>query len=267
VPDLIFRHVDDVAGQEVRAQLHGDRRAGVRCWFLEWSPSRMVIFTEYEPGLTLEVHGHRSDHVIWILEGSLAVGDVDCRPGTMILLEHGATFGPLVAGPLGTTLLEFYTGDPRPVSTDPAGYEALLAERGIVSLPHPEFDTAVTGGSLAGGIVRTRTNLEVRDVASSIDFYGKVLGLQPVTTMGDPPMFALLTNAGGSLGLAQSEQPAVASIAICYVDVADVDAAFDRCSAAGATITMPLTTHPWPMRDFVFQDLDGHLIAVGEQLG
>jgi len=267
VPDLIFRHVDDVAGQEVRAQLHGDRRAGVRCWFLEWSPSRTVIFTEYEPGLTLEVHGHRSDHVIWILEGSLAVGDVDCRPGTMILLEHGATFGPLVAGPLGTTLLEFYTGDPRPVSTDPAGYEALLAERGIVSLPHPEFDTAVTGGSLAGGIVRTRTNLEVRDVASSIDFYGKVLGLQPVTTMGDPPMFALLTNAGGSLGLAQSEQPAVASIAICYVDVADVDAAFDRCSAAGATITMPLTTHPWPMRDFVFQDPDGHLIAVGEQLG
>jgi catechol 2,3-dioxygenase-like lactoylglutathione lyase family enzyme len=30
---------------------------------------------------------------------------------------------------------------------------------------------------------------------------------------------------------------------------------------------MPLTTHPWPMRDFVFRDPDGHLIAVGEQAG
>jgi predicted enzyme related to lactoylglutathione lyase len=266
VPDLIFRNIDDVTGQEVRAQLHGERRVGVRCRFLEWSPTRTVIFTEYDPGLILEVHGHRSDHVIYILEGSLHVGDVDCPPGTMILLEHGAAFGPLVAGPEGTELLEFYTGDPRPVSVDPDGYEALLAQRGIVTLPHPSFDTSVTGGSITDGIVKTRTNLEVRDVAASIDFYGRVLDLRPYTTMGDPPTFALLTNAGGSLGLAQSTDPAVASIVTCYIEVADVDAAFERCTAAGATITMPVTTHPWPVRDFVFQDLDGHLIGVGEQL-
>ncbi|MFI5042812.1 MAG: VOC family protein, partial [Acidimicrobiales bacterium] len=252
MPDLIFRHIDDIAGQEVRAQSHGGRRVGVRCRFLEWSPSRTVIFTEYDPGLVLEVHAHRSDHAIYILDGTLRVGEVECRPGTMVLLEHGAVFGPLVAGPSGTTLLEFYTGDPRHVSVDPAGYEALLAERGIVSLPHPSFDPAVTGGSLAGGIVKTRTNFEVRDVAASIEFYGEALGLLAVTTMGDPPTFALLANAGGSLGLAHSTQPAVASIAACYVEVADLDAAFARCTAAGATITMPVTTHPWPMRDFVF---------------
>ena len=266
MPELIFRHIDDIPGQEVRAQLHGQRRASVRNWFLEWSPSRTVIFTEYDPGLTLEVHGHRSDHVIYILEGSQRVGDVECRPGTMVLLEHGAVFGPLVAGPDGTALLEFYTGDPRPVSVDPAGYVALLAERGIVALPHPLFDTAVTGGSMADGIVDTRTNLEVRDVAASIEFYAKVLGLRPTTTMGDPPTFALLTNAGGSLGLARSDEPSVASTVICYVNVVDVVAAFERCAGAGTTITTPLTTHPWPVRDFVFEDPDGHLIAVGELL-
>jgi predicted enzyme related to lactoylglutathione lyase len=266
VPDLIFRHIDDVAGQEVRAQLHGQRRVGVRCWFLEWSPARTVIYTEYDAGLVLEVHGHRSDHMIYILDGSVRVGDVDCRPGTMILLEHGAVFGPLEAGAQGTKLLEFYTGDPRHVSVDPEGYVALLAERGIVTLPHPSFDPAVTGGSLAGGIVKTRTNLEVRDVAASVEFYGKVLGLRAYTTMGDPPTFALLVNAGGSLGLAHDAQPAVASIVTCYVEVADVDAAFARCTAAGATITAPVTSHPWPVRDFVFQDPDGHLIGVGEQL-
>ncbi len=265
MPDLVFRHIDDVPPQEVVAQLHGDRRAGVRCSFLEWSPSRTVIYTEYDPLLTLEVHGHRSDHVIYILDGLLHVGDVACRPGTMVLLEHGAVFGPLVAGPDGTRLLEFYTGDPRPVSIDPEGYLALLAQRGITPLPNPTFDTSVTGGSMAG-IVRTRTNLEVGDVARSMRFYAGALGLQPHATMGDPPTFALLANAGGSLGLAHVEAPAVASIVACYVEVADLDRTLAQCQAAGATITTPPATHPWRMRDFVFRDPDGHLVAVGEQL-
>ena len=266
MPELIFRHVDDVPGQEVLAQAHGERRVGVHCTFLEWSTSRAVIHTRYDPGLVLEVHGHRSDHVIYILDGSLRVGEVDCPPGTMILLEYGAVFGPLVAGPAGTTLLEFYTGDPRPVSIDPAGFQALLAERGITALAPPPFDTAVTGGTLADGIVTTRTNLEVRDVAASIDFYRRTLGFEATTTMGDPPTFALLANAGGALGLAYAERPAVAAIVTCYIDVADVEAAYERCVGAGATITMELTTHPWPMRDFVLQDPDGHLIGVGERL-
>jgi predicted enzyme related to lactoylglutathione lyase len=265
MPDLIFRHIEDVRGQEVRAQLHGERRAGVHCWFLEWSPSRTVIYTEYDPGLVLEVHGHRSDHVIYILDGLLHVGATACPPGTMVLLEYGATFGPLVAGPEGTKLLEFYTGDPRPVSVDPDGYLALLAQRGIVQLPHPEFDTSVTGGTMRG-IVGTRTNLEVRDVTASMRFYAGTLGLEPAATMGDPPDFALLVNAGGSLGLARADRPAVASIAACYVEVPDLDAVLARCEGAGAEVAMPLTTHPWQMRDFVLRDPDGHLIAVGERL-
>jgi predicted enzyme related to lactoylglutathione lyase len=267
VPSLSFRHTEDAPGQAVRAQSHDGRRAEVRCHFLEWSANRSFIFTEYDPGLTLEVHGHRSDHIIYILKGSVHIGEVDCRPGTMILLEHEAVFGPIVAGPEGTELLEFYTGDSRPVSVDPAGYQALLAERGITLLPNPPFDPTLGGGSLAGSIFNMRCNLEVTDVAASIGFYAKALGLQPRTTMGEPPTFALLANGGGSLGLAASEAPAVAKIVACYVEVPDVEAAFEQCTAAGATVVTPPTTRPWRMRDFVFQDLDGHQIGVGEQLG
>jgi len=247
--------------------MHDGRRAEVRCHFLEWSANRSFIFTEYDPGLILEVHGHRSDHIIYVLKGSVHIGDVDCRPGMMVLLEHGAIFGPIVAGPEGTELLEFYTGDSRPVSVDPEGYEALLAERGVTLLPHPPFDPTLGGGSLAGSIYKVRCNLEVRDVTLSADFYGKVLGLQRQATLGDPPTFALLVNGGGSLGLSGCETPAVAGVVACYVEVPDDQAAFDQCTAAGATVTMPLTTHPWGMRDFVFRDLDGHQIAVGEQIG
>jgi hypothetical protein len=140
VPDLVFRHMDDVPFQEVKAQLHGDRHAGVHLKIAEWSPGCVFIYTHYDPGLTLEVHGHSSNHIIYVLEGSVTISDVNCTPGMMVLLEHGATYGPIIAGPEGTDLLEFYTGDPRPVSVDPEGYTALLAERGIELLPDPTFE-------------------------------------------------------------------------------------------------------------------------------
>lgn len=139
-PVLAFRHIDDVPGQEVRVQMHGDRRVAVRCRFLEWSPTRALIYTEYDPGLVLEVHGHNSDHMIYILDGSVRIGDTDCRPGHTVLLEHGAIFGPIVAGPDGTRLLEFYNGDGRPFSVDPEGYEQLLASLDITPLGIPSFE-------------------------------------------------------------------------------------------------------------------------------
>lgn len=146
VPELLFRHIDDVPPQEVRAQLHGERHVGVRCRFMEFTDTRILIHTEYDPDLVLEVHGHRSDHMIYIIAGSATIGGQLCTPGTMVLLEEGAAFGPIVAGPEGTELLEFYLGDGRPVSVDPEGYQRLLAERGITELvPHPSFDPSQQG--------------------------------------------------------------------------------------------------------------------------
>jgi hypothetical protein len=140
VPKLEFRHVDDLGWQEVKRQQHGDQVAAVRCKILEWTPTRVLIFTSYDPGMVLEVHGHKSDHMIFITKGSVEISGVNCTPGMMILLEHGATFGPFVAGPEGTELIEVYTGDPRPESRDPEGFPALLAERGIEPLPDPAFE-------------------------------------------------------------------------------------------------------------------------------
>jgi predicted enzyme related to lactoylglutathione lyase len=115
-------------------------------------------------------------------------------------------------------------------------------------------------------LISIRANIEVRDVAASIAFYRRVLGLEPVTTMGDPPTFAILASGDASMALAEAVMPAVAAIVACYIEVGDVEAAFERCTATGATVTMPLTTHPWQMRDFVFRDPDGHQVAVGQRM-
>ena len=116
-------------------------------------------------------------------------------------------------------------------------------------------------------LLRIRTNLEVRDVSRSIDFYQRALGLDPLVTMGVPPTFAILGVDDASMAIAETDRPAVAAIAACYVDVADVEAAHERCRDAGVEFTGPVTTHPWGMRDFVFRDPDGHQIAVGQRTG
>jgi hypothetical protein len=139
MPKLEFRHADDVPWQEVRRQRHGDQVLAVRLKILEWTPTRVLIYTQYDPDIVLDVHGHMSDHMIFVTKGSVTISGVECTPGMMILLEHGASFGPLVAGPEGTELIEFYTGDPRPEPRDLEGYAQILRERGIEELPHPSF--------------------------------------------------------------------------------------------------------------------------------
>lgn len=134
-PQVKFLRVDDFPSLEVKAQLHGEQRVGVHLRFLEQTPRRTFIYCRYDPGMTLERHGHVSDHAIFVVKGSVHVGDVACDPGMLVVLEQGASFGPLVAGPDGTEILEFYAGDPQPVPADPAGYQALLDERGIREVP------------------------------------------------------------------------------------------------------------------------------------
>ena len=119
---------------------------------------------------------------------------------------------------------------------------------------------------MAGNLLQIRTNLEVRDVPRSLDFYERALGLEAVVTMGEPASFAILAAGDASMAIAQADQPAVAGIAACYVDVVDVEAAHQRCRDAGAELTASVTTHPWGMRDFVFRDPDGHQVAVGQRL-
>jgi hypothetical protein len=139
-PRLAFVDVDDVPWTEVIAQMHGDRRVSVHEKFLEWNAKRMVVIGRYDPNVVIERHGHASDHLVYVLDGELLVGDRRCAAGTLIVLELGAAFGPLIAGASGALLLEVWMGDPRPVPADKEGYYALLKEKGIVRLPNPRFE-------------------------------------------------------------------------------------------------------------------------------
>jgi hypothetical protein len=139
-PRLAFVHLDEVPWTEVIAQQHGEQRVSVHEKFLEWTPHRMVVLGRYGPGLVIERHGHASDNLVYVLEGHLDVGGHPCPAGTLITLERGAVFGPLIAGPEGCLLFETWGDDVTPVPADKEGYARVLAERGITRLPNPRFE-------------------------------------------------------------------------------------------------------------------------------
>ncbi len=116
--------------------MHGARRVAARIQVADNTPERRVLYTRYDPGLVLERHAHAGDEVIHIIEGEVMVGGERCEAGTTIVLEKGASFGPLVAGDKGATLFEVFIGPgastPVPVA-DPE-HERLLKSRGIVPL-------------------------------------------------------------------------------------------------------------------------------------
>src|SRR5438552_16688291 len=80
-PRLAFVHIDDVPWNEVIAQLHGERRVSGHEKFLEWNAQRMVVLGRYDPGMVIERHGHASDHLVYLLEGELLVGERRCPRG------------------------------------------------------------------------------------------------------------------------------------------------------------------------------------------
>lgn len=133
-------HVDDLEWQEVRVQQQDGRRASVWNRFIDVRPERTVVHTRYDPGMVLARHSHQADEVVYVLEGEVLVGDVPCRAGSVIVLEAGVSFGPLVAGDEGTVIFEVFTGAAQRASQDLTGFDELLRERRIVQLDDPPFD-------------------------------------------------------------------------------------------------------------------------------
>ena len=145
VPGLgpTFRHVADdgeVPWQAVKSIRRADGTvASVHEKWLAFSgsPQYLSLYARWDPGMIIRRHGHRSNHVLFVLEGEMWCGDRHCPAGTHVELPLGAAFGPFVAGPDGTLLFEVMMGDPRSWGDDPAAFEAALAAAGAEALPDP----------------------------------------------------------------------------------------------------------------------------------
>lgn len=139
-PGPRIRHLDEDAWIEVKAQQHGDRRVSIWEQWFEFSPTCLSLYARYEPNMVVERHGHQSDHLVFVIEGEITVGDHHCPAGSHVFLDRGAVFGPIIAGPEGARLFEVMMGDPRAVPADKPGFHELCRSRGIEPLPNPPID-------------------------------------------------------------------------------------------------------------------------------
>jgi hypothetical protein len=130
---------------EVRPQLHGDRRVAGHLKIVERSAERVVVHTRYDPGLVIEKHSHLANEVIFVIAGELIIDGRSCTPGTILVLERGTPFGPVVAGPEGAVLFECFDGETGHVSEDHEGFLRMIEERGIRILPEPDASVPPQG--------------------------------------------------------------------------------------------------------------------------
>jgi hypothetical protein len=137
LPEPKFKHMDDMEWRDVLAQDHrGVRRAAREKW-LEFEPRCLAFAGNWDPEMVIAQHGHMSTNTIYIVEGSMRCGDVECIKGMNITLDIGTPYGPNTTGPEGVTVYEVMGGDPSVWYADPEGFAALKQERGIKQLPNP----------------------------------------------------------------------------------------------------------------------------------
>jgi len=125
-------------------------------------------------------------------------------------------------------------------------------------------------------------NLIVRDVAASLNFYQKVLGLKQGMTVPDaaPYVFGSVTN--GVIEIFFNDQKAVAEedpelagvkpatrvggTLTLYIETDDVEEVLKAVENQRCRIVMPIKTQFYGMREFAFQDPDGWTITVAQRV-
>jgi catechol 2,3-dioxygenase-like lactoylglutathione lyase family enzyme len=111
--------------------------------------------------------------------------------------------------------------------------------------------------------------LLVDDVKAAAEYYRDVLGFELAF---ETPTYASVFRDEASMHFNQSNPPGGRNSAASagargvdvYIGVTDVDALYEELKGRGAKTLSEPTTWPYGMREFVFEDLYGYRIILGE---
>jgi quercetin dioxygenase-like cupin family protein len=171
--EATFRHVDDIEWTPVQAQRNADGSTSVirERWPI-MRPDFLSAYVHYEPGMVVRRHGHRSNHVVIVLDGGGWIGGEWSTAGTHVHVPLGALFGPIVAGPDGVTCWELSFGDFGGWSDETASYDREIAARGVTPLPDPPLvmpDWWVDPRGDTGAVRATPKVEGLREVVTRLD--------------------------------------------------------------------------------------------------
>ncbi len=117
-------------------------------------------------------------------------------------------------------------------------------------------------------MTRMRSVLAVNDLASSVDYYTRVLGL---TIDFEVDGWAFLSRGSFKVMLGECIDAMPARELgdhsyFAYVTVDAIDSYYEEVSANGADFTQHLSNKPWGMREFGVRTPEGHRIMFGQEL-
>ncbi len=123
-------------------------------------------------------------------------------------------------------------------------------------------------------IIGTAPYFVVRDLLKSVDYYHKVLGFSYPELWGEPAEFAMPSRDGFIFMLKEAESgtditPNKKQTGTwdAYVWINDADALHAEFAANGAMIEYPpQAMHDYGMKEFAIRDVDGYVIAFGEDI-
>lgn len=117
-------------------------------------------------------------------------------------------------------------------------------------------------------LTRVRCVLAVPNLAASVDYYTRVLGMAVDFTA---PGWAFLSRGSFRVMLGECADALPAHETgdhsyFVYVTVEGIDELHDELVENGATLTQKLADKPWGMREFGVRTPDGHRIMLGQEM-
>jgi len=102
----------------------------------------------------------------------------------------------------------------------------------------------------------------VADLQASLRHYEHALGFEVAWQWGEPATFAAVRSGNVDVFFCEGCQGQSGTHIMVFVD--DVDTLHDEYRRRGAKITRPPTDEPWGMREMWVEDLDGHVLRLGQ---
>lgn len=114
-------------------------------------------------------------------------------------------------------------------------------------------------------VKRIVTNIESPDPAKARAFYGDLLGLKPVMDLGWIVSYGSDTTMSLQINITQDGGSGTPTPDIS-IEVEDVDAVYDKATAAGFEITYGPVDEPWGIRRFYVRDPFGKLVNISQHI-
>ncbi len=113
---------------------------------------------------------------------------------------------------------------------------------------------------------RIAATIAVTDIQKSYQLYKAVFGFEKTFENGTPVGFMILRRDDAELHLTLQNHYKAPHFNVAHMLVSDADAVHDQCQAHGLRIVKRIQDKEYGLRAFVFQDIDGNRIDVGQSI-